>query len=826
MITPEYLEQCPDRLVELYEQAERDIIADIARKISKYDFFASSSEWQANKAKEMGMTHNEILKRLSQATGQTKTEIVKLLKESGVKLSDAKLTQANINTLNAGLRRTLGTFDNLTKTTAINGTRQISEALDRAYMQVTSGAFSQEVAIKNAIVDLTRNGIETYRYPSHTDYIDVVVRRAVRTGVNQTAAEISLRNAEELKTDLVEVTAHDGARPTHAEWQGKVYSISGNNKNYKKLSEATGYGSVTGLCGANCRHSFHPFIEGSDRMYTDKELKAMNEPVYEYNGQSMTEYEATQRQRYIERQIRRWKREKVGMEAAGLSSERANAKLKKWGKIQSDFLGQTGLKRQYGREEIPKTVGRQTPSAPSTTVKKTAPTEIGKLSLQDFKKWEENYYNVVNAKLKLTADELKALDDYGEGGYELLNAYGRFKEGSDEFSRTLKKYGNPSVQSVKKKFENVETALNKFELDEDIIVHRAVRDISYITDDVSIDGLKSLKGKKIREDGFISTSFSYQSKFTGQNQNAVHMEIVVPKGSNGAYIDKYVSKNEKEFLLNAGTEYKVLDGGERTITVKKYDLKKREFIDVETTERFLKVEVLPPKEAQKNIKTNFTKAKTIKEAEEFAKQFVDDTQFAALGISYSGITVEAANELNNVLYKIYSEYDIEKLGGIYVAKGNTKIGKMIDGCVAAYSPVRNSLVLNNRQMKNLADITAAKANELRIIEKYKKNPNSVKLKMKEAEEALKASLPSGRVTVPDNFEDVINHEIGHIFEKMIKKNGEFESAIKKMPSYAKSISGYATTDPGEYIAESFSSYRKGENLIEPILETIFEKFRK
>lgn len=826
MITPEYLEQCPDRLVELYEQAERDIIADIARKISKYDFFVSSAEWQANKAKEMGMTHNEILKRLSQATGQTKTEIVKLLKESGVKLSDAKLTQANINTLNAGLRRTLGTFDNLTKTTAINGTRQISEALDRAYMQVTSGAFSQETAIKNAIVDLTRNGIETYRYPHHTDYIDVVVRRAVRTGVNQTAAEISLSNAEELKTDLVEVTAHDGARPTHAEWQGKVYSISGNNKNYKKLSEATGYGSVTGLCGANCRHSFHPFIEGSDRMYTDKELKAMNEPVYEYNGQSMTEYEATQRQRYIERQIRRWKREKVGMEAAGLSSERANAKLKKWGKIQSDFLGQTGLKRQYGREEIPKTVGRQTPSAPSTTVKKTAPTEIGKLSLQDFKKWEENYYNVVNAKLKLTADELKALDDYGEGGYELLNAYGRFKEGSDEFSRTLKKYGNPSVQSVKKKFENVETALNKFELDEDIIVHRAVRDISYITDDVSIDGLKSLKGKKIREDGFISTSFSYQSKFTGQNQNAVHMEIVVPKGSNGAYIDKYVSKNEKEFLLNAGTEYKVLDGGERTITVKKYDLKKREFIDVETTERFLKVEVLPPKEAQKNIKTNFTKAKTIKEAEEFAKQFVDDTQFAALGISYSGITVEAANELNNVLYKIYSEYDIEKLGGIYVAKGNTKIGKMIDGCVAAYSPVRNSLVLNNRQMKNLADITAAKANELRIIEKYKKNPNSVKLKMKEAEEALKASLPSGRVTVPDNFEDVINHEIGHIFEKMIKKNGEFESAIKKMPSYAKSISGYATTDPGEYIAESFSSYRKGENLIEPILETIFEKFRK
>lgn len=829
MITPEYLEQCPDRLVEIYEQAERDIIADMARKISKYDFFSSAAEWQTMKLQEMGVTYKEIQKRLAKASGKSKAEIVKLLKEAGVKeLKDdgVKPTQSTVNTLNAGLSKTLGTFDNLTRTTATQGTRQISQALDRAYAQVSSGAFSQETAVKNAISDLAKNGIEAYDSGLRKDYIDVVVRRAVRTGVNQTVAKIALSNADELGTDLVEVSAHSGARPSHAEWQGKVYSISGNTEGYEKLSEATGYGSVTGLCGANCRHTFYPFFEGDEPTYSKEELKSFDKPKYTYNGEKMTEYEATQRQRYIERQIRRWKREKVGMEAAGLSPERANAKLKKWGEIQSEFLGQTGLKRQYGREEIPKSVGRQTLPAPFTTVKKIAPTEIGKLSLEEFKEWEENYYDLVNAKLKLTADELKALDDYGEGGYELLNAYGRFKEGSDEFSRTLKKYGNPDVQSVKEKFENVKTALNKFELDEDIIVHRAVRDVSYITDDVSIDGLKSLKGKKIREDGFMSTSFSYQSKFTGQNQNAVHMEIVVPKGSNGAYIDKYVSKNEKEFLLNAGTEYKVLDGGERTITVKKYDLKKREFIDVETTERFLKVEVLPPKEAQKNIKTNFTKTKTIKEAEDFAKQFVDDTQFAALGISYSGITVEAANELNNVLYKIYSEYDIEKLGGIYVAKGNTKIGKIIDGCVAAYSPVRNSLVLNNRQMKNLADITAAKANELRIIEKYKKNPNSVKLKMKEAEEALKASLPSGRVTVPDNFEDVINHEIGHIFEKMIKKNGEFESAIKNMPSYAKSISGYATTDPGEYIAESFSSYRKGENLIDPILETIFEKFRK
>lgn len=364
MITPEYLEQCPARLVEIYEQAERDIIADMARKIKEYDFYSSATEWQAKKLQEMGLAYKEIQSRLAKASGKSKSEIVKLLKEAGAKeLKDdgVKPTQSTVDTLNAGLRKTMGTFDNLTMTTAVNGTRQISEALDRAYMQVSSGAFSQEIAIRNAISDLAKNGIEAYDYGTRKDYIDVVVRRAVRTGINQTVAKIALSNADELGTDLVEVSAHSGARPTHAEWQGKVYSISGKTKGYKKLSEATGYGTVTGLCGANCRHTFYPFHEGDEPAYTEEELESFDKPKYTYNGEKMTEYEATQRQRYIERQLRRWKREEAGMKAAGLSTDKAKSKIKHWNDIQEDFLKQTGLKRQYGREEIPNKGLKTTP---------------------------------------------------------------------------------------------------------------------------------------------------------------------------------------------------------------------------------------------------------------------------------------------------------------------------------------------------------------------------------------------------------------------------------------------------------------------------------
>ena len=158
----------------------------------------------------------------------------------------------------------------------------------------------------------------------------------------------------------MEVTAHSGARTgngvaNHAGWQGKVYSRSGNSLKYPSLRVATGYGTGAGLGGWNCRHSFFPFIEGaSERAYDDDELKALKAPKYEYNGKKMTEYEATQRQRYIERQIRRYKREVAGLDAAGIDCTDSRNQLAKWQKRQRDFIDQTGLKRDYSREQIEK----------------------------------------------------------------------------------------------------------------------------------------------------------------------------------------------------------------------------------------------------------------------------------------------------------------------------------------------------------------------------------------------------------------------------------------------------------------------------------------
>ncbi len=261
--------------------------------------------------------------------------------------------------IQAGIRKTLGEYSNLTLTTAATATRQFEQALDMAYHKIASGAFSYQRAIRDAVRSLTLKGVAAITYPTgRTDYLDVAFRRATLTGINQTAAEVQLQRMDELDIDLVETTAHHGARTgsgatasNHAWWQGRWFSRSHKPSKYPDFYKETGYSTGEGLCGWNCRHSFFPVIEGlSDRAYSIDQLRELNARTVTYNDKKISLYEAGQQQRYIERQIRRWKREADALDAAGLESQEAKLQVLNWQAVQRDFINQTGLQRDYFRE--------------------------------------------------------------------------------------------------------------------------------------------------------------------------------------------------------------------------------------------------------------------------------------------------------------------------------------------------------------------------------------------------------------------------------------------------------------------------------------------
>lgn len=367
-LLPSWLDNCGSNMFSIYEDAEDAILADMARRIATYDYYIPAAEYQRQVLEQMGATQQYILSELSRRTGKTQSELKQLMQEAGIEAvrSDAEIYRKNgkavpdqasavmQNILAAGYQQTAGAFDNLCRTTARAGSSQFLRELNTAWLMVSGGGMSLDQATRAAIKRLAASGLDAVSYASGRKLsLDSAVRMTVRTGINQTAAKLQLQFAAEMDSDLVEVTAHAGARPSHAEWQGKVYSISGKTKGYRKLEDATGYGTVDGLCGANCRHNMFPFFEGESGAYSKRELEEYTRPdAVTYNGKSMSLYEAQQLQRYQERQIRRWKREYVCSQAAGIDTLQAAAKLAEWNSTHMDFLQQTGLKIHFARGEV------------------------------------------------------------------------------------------------------------------------------------------------------------------------------------------------------------------------------------------------------------------------------------------------------------------------------------------------------------------------------------------------------------------------------------------------------------------------------------------
>lgn len=364
MLPPAYLEALPENILKLYREAELAILEDMARRLTKYDYWTPAAEHQKRVLQEAGRSYDEILSALSALSGKATEELRRMTQDAAacsLAIDEAAYKAAGMQTpvaaeserltaiLNAGYKAARRTLLNLTQTTARETSRQFTRALDSAWLSVSSGAMDVNTAVKNAVKELAEGGVKAVRYSGgRCDTLEVAVRRAVVTGVNQTALQLQEELAAEVGCDLVETTAHAGARPEHALWQGKIFSLSGNSSQYPSLREATGYGTGAGLGGWNCRHSFRPYLPGSPKAYTEETLQEFDAPKYEYNGEKLTEYEAAQAQRYNERQLRRWRREYAAMDAAGLDTAEAAAKVRYWQERQEDFLN--GLKRQFERE--------------------------------------------------------------------------------------------------------------------------------------------------------------------------------------------------------------------------------------------------------------------------------------------------------------------------------------------------------------------------------------------------------------------------------------------------------------------------------------------
>lgn len=355
-LTPEELKSIPERFINLYQELENFIIGDISRRIAKVGNLTDSAKLETIRANEIGVSLNIIKEKIKEISGLTEEKINELFNDAGLYsiskenevysaagLNTVKITEntALANIMKSAIKQTSGELYNLTQSMGfaqkINGkvvykpiAKYYHDAMDLAVMQIKSGSTNYNTAIKQAVDKLCESGIRSVDYDSGVaNRVDVAVRRAVLTGANQMTQKMTLEGMQDTGNDFVETTAHIGARPSHALWQGKVFCYSGKSKEYPPFVESTGYGTGPGIAGWGCRHSFYPFIPGvSARAYSDEELERIDPPPFIYNGTEYTYYEATQHQRAIERAIRKTKTKLIGYKAANLTDEFTNTSIK------------------------------------------------------------------------------------------------------------------------------------------------------------------------------------------------------------------------------------------------------------------------------------------------------------------------------------------------------------------------------------------------------------------------------------------------------------------------------------------------------------------
>lgn len=345
-------------IVSLFSGMEQEVINDIARRINKTGRYTETAEIQARNMRELGFStldiQTSVLKQLN-ADDEYKKEIAINTREYKKNIKDiiselvyeakfngqdmiAKAGDMSWNddlqmwsahnidlkkdsTLkqlrDAFIKQTNGDLRNITRTTAFVGTpfgttgvlNAYQRAMDMAVLKTCTGTFSYNQAVVDVIRDLS-HGLASIDYANGRKYhIDTAARMVARTSCSQLAGKVTEHNIEKTGVELVYVDAHAGARPSHAEWQGQVFAYKGKSSKYDDFVSATDYGSVTGLKGINCTHNFYPYWEG-DPIHKFKEPDPVN-----VDGKDYSYYDATQKQRRMERGIRDTKREIKALES-------------------------------------------------------------------------------------------------------------------------------------------------------------------------------------------------------------------------------------------------------------------------------------------------------------------------------------------------------------------------------------------------------------------------------------------------------------------------------------------------------------------------------
>lgn len=501
MFRQEEQERIPEALAKIFKKLEQDLFDDIVKRISISKEISRTTDYELYRLAQLRSYDYDLKERIRQALDESNKTIdsmfdkvieegyahdKSLYEDAGLSFTPLNENPVMLQLMKAVKEATKDEIENMSQTvgflTENFGKSQFEDAttyfrnkLNETMLAMATGTYSYDAALKKTVTELCNSGIRTVSYESgRHDRVDVAVRRATLTGLAKITGKIAEQNAEALKTDYFEVSAHPTARPSHMLWQGRVYTK-------EQLVTVCGLGDVTGLCGANCYHHYDAFIPGiSKRAYTDEQLNKMYEDSLvskEFNGKKYTLYEATQYQRALERSMR-VQDEKIRLLKQGDGSHEDLMIMKM--RRRNTYETYKKLSKEFGLPEHMNRVFIQNKIKSPAPVKKTGFTsepkesssiedvtneylsikksgisseDEGKLLLQDGYDQKSHEYEIGIGKW--------AIEKFG-GKVELLRENGKEKMPDSIWNDKLWEYKNPSsLNAISKRLEEGITQIKK-----------------------------------------------------------------------------------------------------------------------------------------------------------------------------------------------------------------------------------------------------------------------------------------------------------------------------------------------------------------------------
>ncbi len=338
-----------EEIMMMYQEAEVAIKKEIARKFAKG---LDATDWAAQKRVGIGALRRaaeievrKLDKGISTVPGHMEdayragAESAKVNIEVGFYGTNTPAIKVLANELVSGIR-----------TAHFQILRRVNDEYRRAITDTlhlsASGVYTRRQAAMKAMDELVKSGFGRFVDKSGRAWsLQSYVEMSTRTGLSRTMLQGRLDAYQAAGHDLVIISDAPEECSVCRPWEGRILSISGQDKSHASLATAR----AAGLFHPNCRHSANRWIKG------------LTKPLYNTKTADPKGDELRQQQRYLERQVRK-KKEKVAVNKAWLENDKnfearralvkSEEQLKTAKSKLDTFITENDRKRRRDREQI------------------------------------------------------------------------------------------------------------------------------------------------------------------------------------------------------------------------------------------------------------------------------------------------------------------------------------------------------------------------------------------------------------------------------------------------------------------------------------------